>query len=230
MSDIDTLSSSITNIVLHCHTHWDIHSHTHTSILDVNVLTHSIILNTQTCYRFIHIHSCCHIKLFLHMSILTLPLACSHIWIPTIHSLRYSRIHTNTNSHIFTCSHNIQLHEFAQKITYTLADVYFLSCICLHIQLYMCINIQKIHILLLTNIFSPYHATQCSQPWISLHIYTHKHTLSLIQTNMITHSHICTLKWGHACTFFFFTLFLRQGKRLYSESSWWIRWQASTSK
>ena len=106
MSDIDTLSSSITNIVLHCHTHWDIHSHTHTSILDVNVLTHSIILNTQTCYRFIHIHSCCHIKLFLHMSILTLPLTFSHIWIPTIHSLRYSRIHTNRLTYMCMFTHH----------------------------------------------------------------------------------------------------------------------------
>jgi hypothetical protein len=205
------------------------HTHTHTRILDVNVLTHSIILNTQTCYRFIHIHSCSHIKLFLHMSILTLPLTCSHIRIPTIHSLRYSRIHTNTNSHIFTCSHNTQLHEFAQEITYTLADVYFLWCTCLHIQLYMCINIQKIHILLLTNIFSPYHATQCSQPWISLHIYTHTNTLYPSYKQIWSHIHIFTPS-SEDMLVQLFTLFLRQGKRLYSESSWWIRWQASTSK
>ena len=201
MSDTDTLSSSITNIVLHGHTHWDIHSHTHTHthtrILDVNVLTHSIILNTQTCYRFIHIHSCSHIKLFLHMSILTLPLTCSHIRIPTIHSLRYSRIHTDTDSSICTFIHSLNCMSL---LTNLLIHWHACICLCEHIHIFTYTHV----FILLTNkttysVTHKYILTLSGwlhdHPWTSLHIHLDTNTLnpSYIWICSHIHAHVNTL-------------------------------------
>ena len=160
------------------------------------MLPYSAVTHMHTCYKFIHICSHSHIKSLPHTSILIVPLTCSHIRTCSLFTdaIRYSRIHTDTDSSICTFIHSLNCMSL---LTNLLIHWHDCICLCEHIHIFTYTHV----FILLTNKTTLFCHTQIYSHFIRLvarssmniftHTFGHKHTQSFIYMNMLTHSCTC---------------------------------------
>ena len=179
----------VTYIHSHTSTHWHVHSHTIAYLM----LMCSLTQQSHTCYKFIHIHSHSHIKSLPHTSILIVPLTCSHIRTCSLFTdaIRYSRIHTDTDSSICTFIHSLNCMSL---LTNLLIHWHACICLCEHIHIFTYTHV----FILLTNkttysVTHKYILTLSGwlhdHPWTSLHIHLDTNTLNPSYIWICSHIH-----------------------------------------